>query len=218
MHNHVSRSQALLGNAVREAPLRVLPHCGPRSRASRTCVPKLCLGTRGWGRYIALGSLSLVLVVGCGRTPALSPQTSIQPDEEKATPAVRIVRPERASIHREVSQPGTIEAFEETPMFAKVAGYVRKWNVDRGDFVKQDQVLAELWVPELEVTLREKEALVRQTEAEVKQAEEALAAAEAAFHSAEAKVPEFEAKYQAVQKRFIRAKSQADRLARMSTA
>jgi len=79
-------------------------------------------------------------------------------------------------------------------------------------------VLAELWVPELEVTLQQKEALVRQAEAEVKQAEEALAAAEAAYHSAEAKVPEFEAKYQAVHKRFNRAKSQADRLARMSTA
>jgi multidrug efflux pump subunit AcrA (membrane-fusion protein) len=64
--------------------------------------------------------------------------------EEPVTPSVRVVRPQRTAIHREVAQPGSMEAFEETQLFAKVSGYVHEWNVDRGDRVRRGQVLAEL--------------------------------------------------------------------------
>ena len=101
-------------------------------------------------------------------------------------------------------------------MYAKVAGYVQKWNVDRGDFVKKDQVVAELWVPEMQVTLRQKGALVRQMEAEIQQAKVARRRRKR-LSSAEAKVVEFVAKYQGVEARFRRVKSQADRFSRMNT-
>jgi HlyD family secretion protein len=128
---------------------------------------------------------------------------------------VSVVTPRRTAIHREVSQPGAIEAFEETPMFAKVAGYVKEGWKDRGDTLRKGEVLAELWVPELEVELRRKEAWFRQARSEIEQARRAAAAAEAAFHSAEAKVDEAEAKRQAAQARYNRMKSQYDRLAQM---
>jgi RND family efflux transporter MFP subunit len=128
---------------------------------------------------------------------------------------VSVVSAQRTAIHREVSQPGAIEAFEETLVFAKIAGYVKEGWKDRGDRLRKGETLAELWVPEREVELRRKEALLRQAQSEIEQARQAVTAAKAAFHSAEAKVAEAEAKHRAAQARYNRMKSQYDRLAQM---
>jgi RND family efflux transporter MFP subunit len=152
-----------------------------------------------------------VLLLGCGGSPSPSPT---QANEEKTTPTVRIVRPERFPIHREVSQPGAIEAFEETPVFAKIAGYVKKWHVDIGDPVRAGQVMAELSVPELEVELQQKESLIRLAEEQIGQAGKVALAAEAAVKSAEAKVREAEAGLDQADAERKRAKSQYERLAR----
>src|SRR5262249_11748959 len=72
-----------------------------------------------------------------------------------------------------------IQAFEQTPIFAKIAGYVKKWHVDIGDHVSQGKVLAELWIPEMEVELKQKEALVTEAEAKLKLAKETVKVEEA---------------------------------------
>ena len=62
-------------------------------------------------------------------------------------------------IHLSVSEPGRILAFEETPIYARVPGYVQEWK-GRGHrrTVKEGQTLAVLSVPEMEVALAQKEA------------------------------------------------------------
>ncbi|HTU16486.1 MAG TPA: efflux RND transporter periplasmic adaptor subunit [Gemmataceae bacterium] len=155
--------------------------------------------------------LPLVFLLGCGPSPYASPHTS----EEKSLPSLRVVSPERTAIHCEVSQPGTIEAFEETRMFAKVSGYVRKWYVDIGHRVRTGQVLADLWVPELEEELKQKEALVEQAEAQLAQAREAEKAAEAAHKSAAAQVEVAEANRQILLARQKRTQMQYQRLQRV---
>jgi RND family efflux transporter MFP subunit len=160
--------------------------------------------------------LALVAVLlaagGCHRAPA----DSSPPEAQAASPplTVAIVHPQRTTLHREVSQPGHSEAFEETPIFAKVAGYVAKWNVDRGDRVSKGQVLAQLAVPELEEELRQKEALIEQSDAQIEQARKAAAAAEAAFHRAAAGVKEAEASRERAVAERKRSRSQYDRLTR----
>jgi multidrug efflux pump subunit AcrA (membrane-fusion protein) len=124
------------------------------------------------------------------------------------------VRPERAAVRRSVSQPGAIQAFEETPVFAKVAGFVKSWNVDIGDTVRKGQVLAELSVPELEVELQQKEALIRQAQEQVEQAGKAATAAEAALESALAQIQEAEANQERAVAERKRTKLRYDRLAR----
>jgi multidrug efflux pump subunit AcrA (membrane-fusion protein) len=64
-------------------------------------------------------------------------------------PTVHVIHPTKRTIVREVSQPSFIEAYERTSIFPKVTGYIEKWNVDIGDLVKKDEVLATLFVPEL---------------------------------------------------------------------
>jgi RND family efflux transporter MFP subunit len=74
-------------------------------------------------------------------------------------------------VRHQIEQPGfNIEAFQETPLYAKISGYVRTWKVDIGDPVTQGQILAELDVPEMVVEVKQKEAALRQANAQVGQA------------------------------------------------
>jgi HlyD family secretion protein len=84
-------------------------------------------------------------------------------------------------------------AVETTPIHAKIAGYVRNVSVDIGSEIKKGQVLAELWVPEVEADLQEKRAAIEQAQAKKLQSEAAVKVAQAAVTSAEAKVTEVQA-------------------------
>jgi HlyD family secretion protein len=125
---------------------------------------------------IAWAILALAGITGCRHKAAPK-------DEPKPVPEVAIARPERASIRWMVRQPGTIEAFEATPIVPRIAGYVEKWDVDIGDRVKKGRELARLWVPDLVAQLERRKA-------EVEQARRMLAVAEARMGSATAAVEE----------------------------
>src|SRR5260370_41075811 len=124
--------------------------------------------------FLLAASVSMVLlstVCGCNRQPAAAPD---QAAAAPKTPEVKVVRPEKKDVRRPIERPGyNIEAYERTPLYAKIAGYVRKWNVDIGDHVRKDDILAELYIPEMEVELKQKDAGVGQAAAEIKQADAA---------------------------------------------
>jgi RND family efflux transporter MFP subunit len=101
--------------------------------------------------------------------------------------------PQRKNLVRSTTQPARIEAFEETPLFAKLAGYVNSVHVDIGDAVKTGQPLVTLRIPELGDDVEQKKALVAKAEAEVKQAEANVSASKAAFDTATAKTIETKA-------------------------
>jgi HlyD family secretion protein len=106
---------------------------------------------------------------------------------------VEVVKPERHTVRRSVGEPGQLQAYETTPIHAKIAGYVRTVNVHNGYEIKKGQVLAELWVPEVEADLQEKQAAVEQAVAKRAQAEAAVKVAQAAVASAEARVVDVQA-------------------------
>jgi RND family efflux transporter MFP subunit len=99
---------------------------------------------------------------------------------------VKVVHPEKKDVLRLIERPGfNIEAYERTALYAKIAGYVLKWNVDMGDSVHKDDILAELYIPEMEVELKQKNAAVRQASSEIGQAEAAELRAQAELKRAE---------------------------------
>jgi multidrug resistance efflux pump len=166
-------------------------------------------------------ALLLSLAAGCHR-PAPAPEGGPKVTE------VSVTRPEKKTVRRWIKQPGyNIEAYQQTPLYAKVAGFVQKVYVDIGDRVKgpeydstgklvrEGQILADLWVPELGVELKEKEAAVRQAAAQVEQARKALGAAEANMKSAAAEVKQAEAGRLRVNADYAFRKSQYDRLTRL---
>src|SRR2546427_3659876 len=72
-------------------------------------------------------------------------------------PRVEVVRPRRVPVAQRLQTNATLEAFEETDLFAKVSGYLSDVRVDIGDHVKAGQILAVIDVPETEQELAEAE-------------------------------------------------------------
>ncbi|MBA4190533.1 MAG: hypothetical protein C0467_21310 [Planctomycetaceae bacterium] len=156
------------------------------------------------------------LVIGCNRKPA--PAAAAAAAAAATAPQIVVVKPELRPVKREVEQPGTIQAFEETALHAKLTGFVESieddpkkvgliakntpekvvWPehdhaIDIGSSVKKNQVLARLLIPELIEEQKQKEALVRQAESEVIQAQRAHAAMVAGVAAANAAVAEADA-------------------------
>lgn len=135
-------------------------------------------------------------------------------------PAVTVVKPERKTVTRVVEQPGAIQPFEETELFARIPGYVSKIADDPGrdrfididSRVKAGQVLAELSIPEIVEEANQKEALVKQAGAEVEQSRKALTAADAGVSSAEALVSEARAGLTRAQALYDRWQSEVARI------
>lgn len=73
-------------------------------------------------------------------------------------PRVNVVHPTHATVARRLKTNATLEAFEEADLFAKVSGYLSEVRVDIGDHVKAGDVLAVIWIPEMEKELAEAEA------------------------------------------------------------
>jgi multidrug efflux pump subunit AcrA (membrane-fusion protein) len=142
---------------------------------------------------LAAAGVAAVLTVCAGRGTTTSAGPPGPAVETTAAAAVTTGRPERQTVRQRVEQPGQIEGFEEAPVYARVAAYVRAVRVDIGDRVKAGAVLAELAVPEMEKELHQKEAAVSLAKAEIAHARRALQGAEAGLHKAEAQAAQAEA-------------------------
>jgi RND family efflux transporter MFP subunit len=73
-------------------------------------------------------------------------------------PRVEVVRPQRATLAQRLQSNATLEAFEESDLFAKVSGYVSAVRADIGDHVAAGQILAIVDVQEMEKELIEAKA------------------------------------------------------------
>ena len=103
---------------------------------------------------------ALPAMTGCGTAHQSGPVQDAAP-KPNAT-AITVAKPKHETLHLKVSQPGQMQAFEHTPIYPKITGFVVKWNVDIGAHVSEGQVLAELYVPEMVKELKLKAATVTQ--------------------------------------------------------
>lgn len=154
----------------------------------------------------------LVSTSGCSRPNVAESPVHAQSATEASVDRVRVGRPERKTLALHTSQPGRVEAFEETPLYPKVTGYVEEVLVDIGDSVTKGQKLIQLWIPEMQDEQEQKAALVAQAEAEVQQAEAAVQAADARVNTAKARVTQAEAGIGRAEGEYERWKSEYERI------
>lgn len=141
----------------------------------------------GWGVAAAI----VVVAVGAAGwyyhsrgAHAASLKAEASHDSEPGTEAseavpVETVRLSKGGITRTSSQVGSVQAYEEADLFAKISGYLSKLNVDYGDRVKLGQILAVIDDPEVVADADKAAADLRQAEAAVAQAEAFIEAAKA---------------------------------------
>src|SRR6201998_539213 len=103
---------------------------------------------------LVLVGISLMGIVA-QRYLAASPS---EPTKVDLRPGVEVDHPHRAAVVQRLETNATLEACEDTDLFAKVSGYLSDVRVDIGDHVKAGQVLAVISVPEMEDELAEDEA------------------------------------------------------------
>ena len=77
---------------------------------------------------------------------------------------VRVIHPVRGKLSSELSLPGMIQAFSQSPIHARVDGYVRTWYVDIGAHVTKGQLLAEIDAPEVDQQLNQARAMLNQAQ------------------------------------------------------
>ncbi len=66
---------------------------------------------------------------------------------------VAVTHATRLAGDQEVILPGDVQAFTDAPIYARVNGYLKKWNFDIGARVHKGDVLAEIDAPELDAQL-----------------------------------------------------------------
>jgi membrane fusion protein, multidrug efflux system len=92
---------------------------------------------------IAVPVTLTLMLTGCNRHAADPPKHS------PPTLTVQVAQPKRGPITRSVTLPAIVKADQQVTLYAKVAGYVKSIKVDRGDAVKEGDLIAEIEAPEL---------------------------------------------------------------------
>ena len=118
-------------------------------------------------RRYRVGIVLFLLVLGIGgavwywtRTRAAGAVTRSRPD-----PVVGVVSPQRRDIEVKLSFTADVLPAKQAAIFSKVSGYIRKIHVERGDFVKEGQLLAEIDDLELRASAEQARAALLSSQA-----------------------------------------------------
>jgi len=78
--------------------------------------------------------------------------------ETMAIPTVAVIHPTTESTQEDLVLPGTLQAYVESPIYARTNGYLKKWYHDIGSRVRQGELLVEIDTPEVDQQLSQARA------------------------------------------------------------
>jgi RND family efflux transporter MFP subunit len=114
-------------------------------------------------QMIAVALLVLLVAGGytlferLGHSRALAKET-----ERNAVPSVAVVHPVAEKPDEELVLPGSLQAFVESPIYARTNGYLVRWYKDIGSPVKKGELLARIDTPEVDQELNQGRAARQQ--------------------------------------------------------
>ena len=123
----------------------------------------------GSGRLLfVLGAITAaILIVGTGLVSRHSQADQLeQVAERKRIATVALVAPSLVKP-ASLQLPGRIEAWSRAPLYARVSGYLKRWEKDIGSPVKAGQLLAEIDAPDLDQQLRQARAQLTTSRSEM---------------------------------------------------
>jgi membrane fusion protein (multidrug efflux system) len=132
------------------------------------------LPAAGQGSRLGIIAVLTVLVVGGFAFRYLrtkSAHVELARPHGDAIAKVDVIKPNTSISASAITLPGIAKALEETRIYPRTTGYVRRWLVDIGDKVKQGQLLAELDTPDRDAQLAQARAQLASARAAVKQAQ-----------------------------------------------
>jgi len=149
------------------------PGAGPRDRESGSPAAGRSQGRpapRWW--IVVLALLAVVAILISGIVPRKRAEARLAKEtEQMAIPVVSVVHPRRSAPVDELVLPANVQAYIDSPIYARTNGYLKKWYADIGARVQQGQLLAEIETPEVDEQLRQARAVVETAEANLSLAE-----------------------------------------------
>ncbi len=87
--------------------------------------------------------------------------------ERETVPTVAVVHPLAEKPDEELVLPGSLLAFEESPIYARTSGYLVRWYKDIGSRVQTGELLADIDTPEIDQELNQSKAARQQIVAQL---------------------------------------------------
>lgn len=124
--------------------------------------PRRALMVVGVALLILLVAGAITLISRASHEQALAKETELQ-----SIPTVAVVRPLAEKPDEELVLPGSLLAFEESPIYARTNGYLVRWFKDIGSRVKEGDLLATIDTPEIDQELNQTRAARQQIVAQL---------------------------------------------------
>src|SRR5665213_3319860 len=108
---------------------------------------------------LIIGAVAVCVIAVIGIALRLHAQAQVKHwTDAQAIPTVDIVSPQPAAKTDELVLPGTLSAYIDAPIYARINGYLKRWYVDIGAHVHAGQALADIETPELDQQIHQVEA------------------------------------------------------------
>ncbi|HKW18079.1 MAG TPA: efflux RND transporter periplasmic adaptor subunit [Terriglobales bacterium] len=124
--------------------------------------------------YLLAAVLALIFIViaGVGIMTRVSERHALAKETDtQAVPSVEIIHPTVEPPQSELTLPSTLQAYIESPIYARTTGYLGRWYKDIGAKVKKGDLLADIETPEVDQELMQARAARDQAEAQLKLAQ-----------------------------------------------
>lgn len=104
-----------------------------------------------------VSGILLLLVLGTGvfllmsgKKSSLASEAKAKEDKVEAGPAVKVAKVTNSAAGRNFSVIGEVKPYQSVTLYAKISGYLQHVSIDKGDQVREGQVLATIESPELD--------------------------------------------------------------------
>lgn len=124
--------------------------------------PRKALMLVGVALLVLLVAGAMTLLSRASHERALAKET-----ERETIPTVAVVHPLAEKPDEELVLPGSLQAYEESPIYARTSGYLVRWYKDIGSRVKQGDLLATIDTPEVDQELNQTKAARQQIVAQL---------------------------------------------------
>ena len=124
---------------------------------------------RHLGRIGLIALVAAIAVAAFGIMQRRSNEAEVaQWTQEQSIPTVAVITPRPGAAVQHLVLPGTVQAWYEAPIYARVSGYLKGWKYDYGAHVKKGDVLGEIETPDLDAQLAAAQAKLNAARAVVK--------------------------------------------------
>jgi RND family efflux transporter MFP subunit len=131
------------------------------TREDKAGTPPGSSGSSLLGIFVSfvLAGIVLAVVIYFGIKSRVEANAALKRETlEMSVASVTVVHPKTSAAAEEIVLPGNIQAYTDTPIYARASGYLKSWTVDIGARVKSGQLLAEIETPEIDQQLQQARA------------------------------------------------------------